>query len=104
MKIGFIGGKTSTAGFTAMGVETFAVTEPLQALDVWREIELERYGLIFVTEPVYEVLARELKGLGEAGLPVVTVVPSVAGSRGLGRAEIRSLVEKATGTSMFLGE
>jgi V/A-type H+-transporting ATPase subunit F len=99
-----IGGKTSTIGFKALGVETFAVTAPQNAPAVYREIELDRYGLLFVTEPVYEVLRREVDDFPREGLPVTTVVPAVAGSLGIGRAEIRELVERATGTSMFMGE
>ncbi len=104
MKVGFIGGKTSIIGFKSLGLETFTVPKPEQAPEIWKGIDLDRFALIFVTEPVYEFLAEDIAELGESGLPVVTVVPSVAGSRGLGRAEIRSLVERATGTSMGLAE
>jgi V/A-type H+/Na+-transporting ATPase subunit F len=104
LRVGFIGGKTSTVGFKALGVETFTVPRPEEAREVWRGIDLERFALIFVTEPVFDVLSEDIAELGEAGLPVVTVVPSVAGSKGTGRAEIRSLVERATGTSMGLAE
>lgn len=104
MKIGMIGGRTSISGFQVLGLETFPVAEPGQAVEVWREIELERFGLMFLTEPVYRVLAGELEARGANELPVVAVIPAVSGSEGIGRSEIRDLVERATGTSMIIGE
>ena len=97
-----IGGKTSTAGFMALGVRTFPVDRPEQAPEVWKKVDTGRYGLILVTEPVYLKLTAEIESFQERTLPVVTVIPAVKGSEGIGSNEIRALVEKATGTSMVI--
>lgn len=104
MKIGMIGGKTSTLGFRALGVETFAVIKPPDAPDVWRTINLRDFGIIFMTEPIYEVLSEEVKALQEQDLPVITIIPPVAGGKGIAQGEIRSLVEKAVGTDLIFRE
>lgn len=101
MKIGFIGGKTSTAGFQALGVETFPVPRPEDAPERWKEIDLDSFAVIFVTEPVYEYLGDEIKKARERVFPVVTVIPAVSGGRGVAGSELRELVEKAVGTDVY---
>lgn len=101
MKIGMMGGKTSTAGFQALGVETFPVARPEDGPERWKEIDLDSFAVIFVTEPVYEQLGDEIKEARQRVFPVVTVIPAVTGSSGKAAAELRELVEKAVGTDMF---
>lgn len=100
MKIAMIGGKTSTSGFKALGIETFPVEGISRAREVWRRIDPERYGIIFVTEPLAEILGPEIESMAARKFPVVSIVPSVSGSRGAIEGEIRELVERAVGTDM----
>ena len=102
MKIAVIGGKTTAIGFKALGLETFPVERPADALEVWGRLNLEEFGIIFVTEPIYEVLREELEPLAYASLPVVSVIPAVSQSRGVMKAELRKLVEKAVGTELAM--
>src|SRR5659263_15169 len=104
MKIAMIGGKSSTMGFRALGVETFEVLKPADAAAAWRGMELERYAVVFVTEPVYQVLRKEIEAVPLEGPPIVTVIPSVAGSRGAGYDVVRRLVERAGGTGVMARE
>lgn len=101
MKIAFIGDRTASAGFKAIGVEVFDVPRPSDARTVWKSIEFERYAIILITEPEYEVLADELEQIKRQTMPVVTVVPPVAGSAGAAGDEIRALVERAVGTDVM---
>ncbi len=101
MKVAMIGGKTSTIGFRALGVETFAVHRPEDSLEVWSDIRPAEYAIIFMTEPIYEVLRREVDELREEKLPVVTVIPAVVGSMEVGMEETRALVEKAVGADVL---
>jgi vacuolar-type H+-ATPase subunit F/Vma7 len=104
MKIAFVGGKTSSMGFHALGVDTFQVPVPEEAPEVWERVDPDEYTIIFVTEPVYTALSEqiaELREVREGRLPVVTVLPAVSGSRGAGFEEVRSLVEKAVGADIM---
>jgi V/A-type H+/Na+-transporting ATPase subunit F len=102
MKIAMIGGKTSTIGFKALGVETFDVPKPQDATEVFGGVRPSRYAIIFMTEPVYEVLRSEVEELRDERLPVITVIPAVAGSNEVGMEETRAMVEKAVGADVLL--
>ncbi len=104
MKIAMIGGRTSTVGFKPLGIDTYPVREPERALEVWEGIDLSKYGIIFMTEPIYERLKQKVDEIRSEFLPAVIVIPAVVGSRGIASAEIRALVEKAVGTDMMIGE
>jgi V/A-type H+-transporting ATPase subunit F len=103
-KLAIVGGKTSSLGFRAVGLDAYIVPEPEEGPRVWSEIPLQDYGLIFVTEPVYQVLAVEAPDFPPREEPVVVVIPAVTGSRGLGLAEVKKRVEKAVGADVELHE
>ncbi len=102
MDIALIGGRTSTSAFGALGVRTFVVDRPEDAVSAWERIPFEELGLLLVNETVYGSLPEQIAELRERTLPVVLVIPTLSGSRGIGRKELRELVEKATGTSMVM--
>jgi V/A-type H+-transporting ATPase subunit F len=104
MKLAMIGGKASTAGFRALGLETFAVSSPSEAPDAWRRLDPYEFAVIFITEPVYETLKEETEALQGPGQPVILVIPAVEGSKGLGYEEIRVTVERAVGTDLMFQE
>lgn len=99
-----IGGRTSTAGFQALGVDAFVVRRPAEAAEVWARMNPSDYSIIFVTEPVYPALKDEIAALDERKLPVITVLPSVAGSKGSGEKELKKLVERAVGAEIVILE
>lgn len=100
MKIAVIGDETSTAGFKALGLDIFTVPEPGAAPDIWRSVDPDDYSVIFIAEPEYEMLTDEIAVLRGRTYPVVTVIPSVAGSRESGHDELKALVERAVGTDL----
>ena len=104
MKIAILGGRSSTAGFRALGLDTFTAPTPADARDVWKRVAAEQYAVIFVTEPEYEVLADELEPYRSQVYPVITVIPAVEGGRHIGRDEIRALVERAVGMDVMFKE
>jgi V/A-type H+/Na+-transporting ATPase subunit F len=103
MKLGMIGGKTSTIGFAALGVDTFPVMKPSEASVVWESIDHKEYAVIFMTEPIYRELAERVKAMMLDFVPTVIVIPAVTGSEGIAEQELRALVEKAVGTDMISG-
>ena len=102
MKVGMIGGRTSTLGFGALGVDTFAVPRPEDAPEVWRLVDPSEYAVLFVTEPIYDVLREELEAVSRQPMPVITVIPAVTGGGGTGLKELKVLVERAVGTDVLL--
>ena len=104
MKLAIIGGKTSTVGFKALGLDTFTVRRPVEAPEVWKRMDPAQYAVVLVTEPVYRVLKEEIGALDRESLPVITVIPAVTGSAGVGERELRELVERAVGTDVMFRE
>jgi len=104
LKIAMIGGKTSTAGFGALGVKTFPVAVPSEAPDVWKTMDLAEFAVIFMTEPIYEVLADAVAEVRGETIPVVAVIPAVVGSQGIGMKEMKTLVERAIGVDVIFRE
>lgn len=102
-KVAFVGGRTSTVGFRAIGLDTYTVDHPENAEKVWDRIQMDNYGIIFITEPIYDQLKERLKQRDIEGvkLPVVTVVPAISGSKRTGFREIKEMVEKAVGIDLF---
>ncbi|WP_287152994.1 V-type ATP synthase subunit F [Candidatus Solincola tengchongensis] len=101
LRMAMIGGRTSTLGFKAVGVETFVAPLPEDGPRIWRELDLRRYAVVMVTEPVFEVLEREIPGFPpQGGLPVVLVVPAVTGTRETAAARLRERIVKAVGADL----
>jgi vacuolar-type H+-ATPase subunit F/Vma7 len=101
LKVAMIGGRTSTLGFKAIGVDTYVAPAPEDGPDIWQSLPLQRYGVIVITEPVYLVLRERVPDFpGYEGLPIILVVPAVTGSLEVGREELKGRVEKAVGAIM----
>jgi V/A-type H+/Na+-transporting ATPase subunit F len=101
MKLAIIGGKTSVEGLKSLGVDAFSLDKPADATGAWKSLALDDYAIIFLTEPVYQVLLPEIEAMPRRLLPVISVVPAVTGSRNVGQQMLRKLVEKAVGTDMM---
>jgi len=104
MKMAMIGGRTSTVGFRALGVDTYTVLKPADAREVWAGMPPEEYAVVFVTEPIYRILKDDIEGAAGQPLPVVTVIPGVAGRTGWSEKDMKRLVEKAIGADIVTME
>jgi vacuolar-type H+-ATPase subunit F/Vma7 len=99
LKVAMIGGMTSVIGFQAVGVETFIAAVPEDGPRIWASLPRERYAVVMITEPVYEVLLDKVPGFpGAEELPVVLAVPAVSGTLGLGKEAIKERIVKALGS------
>ena len=103
LSVAMVGGKTSTIGFRALGVDTYTVAHPDDSIEIWDQIPLEKYAVVFVTEPVFQRIALDVAAHMEEGgrLPVITVLPSVAVSEEWGIRDIRKRVVRAVGVDIF---
>ncbi len=103
-KLAIMGGKTSCLGFRAVGMDAYIANVPEDAPALWETIPQADYAVIFVTEPLYEVLARSEHDWPPRDEPVVIVIPAVAGSCGSGAAMVKGMVEKAVGADIVMYE
>ena len=98
MRVAALGDWTSIAGFKAVGVEAYVVDDPEGGPEAWAAIPLERYAVVMVTEPVYEVLRRRVAGFpARDELPVILEIPAVTGVTGAAKSGMRELTVRALG-------
>jgi V/A-type H+/Na+-transporting ATPase subunit F len=99
LKLAMIGGFTSVAGFKAVGVDAYPVASPQDGPAAWNALPKEKYAVVMITEPVYEVLLEMVPDFPAIeDLPVIIAIPAVSGSTGLARKGIKKRVEKALGS------
>jgi vacuolar-type H+-ATPase subunit F/Vma7 len=99
LKVAMIGGWSSVVGFKAVGVEAFVAAAPEDGPALWESLPLERYAVVMITEPVYDVLREKIADFpAHEGLPMVLAVPAVSGSLGVGKTMVKKRVVKALGS------
>lgn len=98
--IAIVGDAVSVAGFRPLGLATFAVDRPEDARGIWPQMASGEYAVVFVTEPVYEVLADLIAETADKPVPAVTVIPGAGSAGGVGGAKLERAIERALGTKM----
>ena len=100
--IAFIGDRDTIWPFKALGAETIFSDESQEAIPrLVSEAVDGGFKIIFVTEEVYEAAREEIDSLGERAIPAVTLIPSVAGNRGVAIQMIRDSVRRAMGAEFI---
>jgi V/A-type H+-transporting ATPase subunit F len=99
-----VGDAVSVAGFRPLGLATFTVERPVDARRYWSELASGEYAIVFVTEPVYEVLADLASDVADSPVPAITVIPGVGSRGGVGGAKLERAIERALGTKMPVRE
>jgi vacuolar-type H+-ATPase subunit F/Vma7 len=92
-KIGFIGDKTSIEFFRLFGAAIFPAGSIEEAGKILKSINFADYGVIFITEEVFdrELFAEHL--MDKKLLPI----PSLISASGKGHRIVEELIRKATG-------
>jgi V/A-type H+-transporting ATPase subunit F len=103
-KMGVIGDKDSILGFKALGLSVFPVTEPEQAARLIHKLAKEKYMVLFLTEAIVEDIQETIERYSTQPFPIITMIPSNAGSTGLGIKGVKASVEKAIGADIIFGE
>jgi V/A-type H+-transporting ATPase subunit F len=103
-RIAIVGDAVSVAGFRPLGLATYAVERPQDAVARWESIAEQGYAVIFVTEPVYEALAELVTRYSDRPFPAVTVIPGAGSSGGVGSKKLERAIERALGTKMPVRE
>lgn len=103
-KIAVVGDSTSVAGFRPLGFAVFTVEHAKDAREMWGRLSAGEYGVVFVTEPVYEAMEDLIAEVMDRPVPAVTVIPGAGSAGGVGEAKISRAIERALGTSMLIRE
>ena len=102
--IAVIGDSESIKGFGAVGIEMFICDEPLESGNLFKRIaETEDYAIIYMTEELFELSARERNKFIDRTIPAVIPIPSAQGNRGTGRKRLSKFVEQAVGSDILFG-
>ena len=103
-KIAVIGGPDSVVGFRALGLDTFAVTEPQEARHTLRELAKitdDPYVIIYLEETLAQSMLDEVRKYNELPSPAVILIPGRDGPIGIGQNALQQAVEKAVGTNIL---
>ena len=92
-RIAVLGDYDSIYGFATLGLDTFPVTEPVEAGG--------EYAVIYITESLAAQIEHEIAKLREQVLPAVILIPGVSGNTGKGIESVRKSVEQAVGSDIL---
>lgn len=102
-KIGVIGDRESILGFKALGLQTFPVTTQEEAEKTLKNLVAEKYGIIYLTEQVYDMVEKETEKHSDSALPAIIPIPGVVGNTGKGISSVKKSVERAVGSDIIFG-
>ena len=100
-KIGVIGDKDSILAFKALGIDVFPVVDPAEAR---RQVDLlgrNKYGIIFITEQIAELIPETIERYNNQIVPAVILIPNNEGTLNIGIDRINKNVEKAIGSNIL---
>lgn len=106
-KVAVIGDPSTVIGFEPFAFATFSVEQVREgstlyheALIAWQEALELKPAIIYVTEPISELLDSEINELASEVLPAVSIIPSVDSARKIGGIKLDRAIERALGTSL----
>jgi vacuolar-type H+-ATPase subunit F/Vma7 len=97
-KVAVVGDATSVIAFRPFGFAVFAVEEPSEARILWPTLSGGQYGVVLLTEEVFEATADLVRAGRDAPLPAFTVIPGAWTEGGAAQARIDAAIERALGT------
>ena len=103
-KVAVVGDSSSVAGFRPLGFEVFALDSPGEARALWPQLTGGEYGVVLLTEPVYEEVDDLVAEAADTSLPAVTVIPGAGSVGGVGDKKLVRAIEKALGTTALIRE
>ena len=102
MKLAIIGLHNVILGFKGLGMDTFSITRPRQALDTLKNlIAKKEHAIVFITEDIAQDISEELEELSRITFPAIIAIPSHKGSFGVGLNRLRKIVEQAVGSDIL---
>lgn len=98
-----IGDYDSICGFSALGMDIFPVDDVEAAKRKLKDLAVEEYGVVFVTEPLIKQMPDEYARYETQMTPAVVPIPSTAGESGFAMETIRNYVKQAVGSDIIFG-
>ena len=102
-KIAVMGGRDTVMGFKALGLDTFPVSDPAEAKEVFAKITEpdESYAVIYLEENLSKTLSHEISRFSEKVSPAIILIPGREGSQGLSLAALHEAALRAIGTDIL---
>ncbi|MCI9405586.1 MAG: V-type ATP synthase subunit F [Oscillospiraceae bacterium] len=102
-KIAVLGDRDSIYGFAALGLDTYPVYDPAEAVRTLRRLAEGNYAVIYITEALAAEIDEELDRYRSQQLPAIILIPGVSGNTGRGIADVKRSVEQAVGSDIIFG-
>lgn len=99
--IAVIGDRGSIQGFKAVGFSAYEATCDVSIAGLVSELANMNYGIIFITEDLFEMNADVIEMYKNDMLPAIIPIPGKNGNRGNGIKNIHKNVERAVGADIF---
>ena len=103
-RIAVMGDYDSIYGFASLGLATFPVEGEEEALKTLKNLAGNGFGIIYITEEMGVVCAKQIAKYNEMMTPAIIQIPGVKGNTGDGIMAVRRSVEKAVGSDILFGE
>lgn len=100
-KVGVIGNRDVILPFQMIGFQTFPVIKPQDAINQLRQLAMEDFGIIYITEDIAAAIPEALTHYDNQVLPAVIPLPTHQGEQGIGLSRIQAMVEKAVGQNIL---
>jgi len=100
-QIYFIGSQDQLRGFTALGTTVVGVDSIHEAEEALRRAANHGAVAIFITEEFGGRMLDTIAEYADRPLPVITLIPSSSGSKGIAYERIRRMVERAVGADVL---
>ncbi|MBE5957459.1 MAG: V-type ATP synthase subunit F [Lachnospiraceae bacterium] len=102
-KIAVMGDYDSIYGFSALGMDTFPLTDAEEAAKTLRRLANSEYGIVYITEQLADMISREIQKYNEKLLPAIILIPGLMGNTGNGVKNVKKSVEQAVGADILFG-
>jgi V/A-type H+/Na+-transporting ATPase subunit F len=104
-KIGIIGTEEAVAGFMALGVTCFPITQDDEIKEIINQIKNDAFAAIFITEDWAIRVRNQIdEAFRDAALPAVVTVPSPGGATKAGLENLKKIVEQAVGSDILFNK
>lgn len=101
-KLAVMGDRDSIYGFAALGLDIFEVkSDSGEAADLLHRLAENGYAVIYITEIFCNELKNEIEIYNEFLTPAIIPIPGTKENTGIGRAKVKSFVEKAVGADII---
>ena len=102
-KIAVMGGSDTVMGFKALGLDTYPVSDSVEAKNVFLKITSpeKNYAVIYLEESLSKTLSDDISRFIDKATPAIILIPGRDGSQGLGLTALHDAVIRAIGTDIL---